>query len=80
MNRTRSSTIDFEIMQRKLRSSIRGSGLAREYFLVVENRQRMDREKDRITGPGQPDRPPDRQTHQTHSSAGRPGEPGTQVG
>lgn len=55
MNRTRSGTIDFEIMQRKLRSSIRGSGLAREYFLVVENRQRMDLEKDRITGPGQPD-------------------------
>jgi len=50
MNKTNSSTIDYEIIQRRLRSKIRGSSLAREYFLVVENRQRMDREKDRIVG------------------------------
>lgn len=51
-NKTRSSTIDYEIIQRRLQSKIINSGLARQYFLVVENRQRMDREKNRITGEG----------------------------
>lgn len=55
LNKTRSSTIDYELVQRKLRGKIQNSGLAREYFLIVENRQRMDREKARITGGGQPD-------------------------
>ncbi len=51
-NRTMGSTSsqDFELIQRRLRSKIRNSSLAREYFLVVESRQRMDREKDRVSG------------------------------
>ena len=55
LNKTRSATIDYEIVQRKLRGKIQNSGLAREYFLIVENRQRMDLEKNRISGTTQPD-------------------------
>ncbi len=52
-NKTRNtSTIDFELVQRRLRSKIQNSSLARENFLIVESAHRMDREKNRVTGPG----------------------------
>ena len=50
-NRTRrTSTGDFEMIQRRLRSQLHGSKLIRGRFRIVEDPHRMDREKMRVSG------------------------------
>lgn len=55
LNKTRSSTVDFEIVQRRLRSKLLNSGVATDNMLIVEDRRRMDRELERLVGPNQSD-------------------------
>ena len=49
-NMTNTPTLDFELIQHRLRSHLRRSRLFRKYFNIVENIQRMDREATRVTG------------------------------
>jgi hypothetical protein len=51
-NQTRTPTNDFELIQHRIRSALLQSQLIRSQFMVVESRQRMDRELDRVVGPG----------------------------
>lgn len=49
VNRTGTPSVDFEMMQRRLRSQLINSPLIRERFIIVESRQRLDQELDRVT-------------------------------
>lgn len=49
-NRTRTASSDFEMMQRRLRSSLLRSRLITDHFMIVEGRQRMEGELQRIQG------------------------------
>lgn len=53
-NQTRTPTGDFELIQHRIRSALLQSQLVRSQFMVVESRQRMDRELNRVVGPGAP--------------------------
>lgn len=50
-NQTRTPTGDFELIQHRIRSALLQSQLIRSQFMVVEGRQRMDRELNRVVGP-----------------------------
>lgn len=50
-NRTQTSTNDFELIQRRLRSQLMKSDVVRREFMIVEGRQRMDAELRRVAGP-----------------------------
>ena len=49
-NRTRTATTDFELIQRRLRSQLMRSDVVRRNFMIVEGRQRMDSELQRVAG------------------------------
>lgn len=49
-NQTRTPTSDFELIQRRIRSQLLASDVVRNRFVIVEERQRMDRQQQRITG------------------------------
>lgn len=51
-NRTNTPTGDFELIQHRIRGKIRKSRLIRDHFLIVDDPQRMDSEKQRIIGGG----------------------------
>ncbi len=51
-NHTRMPTRDFEQLRQRLRGQIFQSSLLRDRFLIVEPRQRMQREHDRLVGAG----------------------------
>ncbi len=49
-NQTQTPTGDFELIQRRIRGEIFASDLLHEQFIVVEPRQRMDMERERVAG------------------------------
>ncbi|MCC7407550.1 MAG: hypothetical protein IT442_05735 [Phycisphaeraceae bacterium] len=51
-NKTRTSTGDYELIQHRLRANLMQSKLIRDHFKIVEGRARMDRELNRVAGPG----------------------------
>lgn len=75
LNKTDTSTQDFELIQRRLRSKLLTTRVLRDRVMFVEGRQRMDREMERIQGTddadllqegtrgGGTDRYPSRQTY-----------------
>ncbi|MCC7146229.1 MAG: hypothetical protein IT443_07260 [Phycisphaeraceae bacterium] len=48
VNKTRTSTTDFELIQHRLRSQLMQSKLIRDNFKIVESKARMDRELARV--------------------------------
>ena len=54
LNQTSTPTSDFEQLRNRLRGQIFASKLLRNHFLIVESRQRMDAERERIVGDNQP--------------------------
>ncbi|MCC7191418.1 MAG: hypothetical protein IT444_01440 [Phycisphaeraceae bacterium] len=53
-NHTATPSSDFEQLRNRVRGQLYQSRLMRKYFLIVENRQRMQAEYDRIVGPDGP--------------------------
>ena len=49
-NKTRTSTTDFEMIEKRLRGQLTQSNIVTDNFVVVISRRRMDRELDRIQG------------------------------
>jgi hypothetical protein len=54
-NHTATPTSDFEQLRNRIRGQLYQSKLIRRHFLIVEGRQRMQAEQDRIVGPGSAD-------------------------
>lgn len=52
-NQTRTSTGDFELIQRRVRGQLLASRMLREHFLVVDNRVRMNLEQERVQADGE---------------------------
>ena len=51
-NRTRTPTSDFEAIQYRIRGKLMKSRIIRDHFMIVEDPNRMDREKFRVAGEG----------------------------
>lgn len=49
-NQTQTPTGDFELIQRRIRGQLFASDLLHQQFIVVEPRQRMDLERERVAG------------------------------
>jgi hypothetical protein len=52
-NKTRTPTTDFEQLRNRIRGQIFQSKLIRQHFMIVEGRQRMQAETERVNGPTQ---------------------------
>lgn len=56
-NHTGTPTTDFEQLRNRIRGQLFRSKLVKEHFLIVESRQRMQKERDRVVGDGEGDPP-----------------------